>query len=406
MERVDRVGQQIDHDLLELDRVPRDRGQVGVELPTNRDLVDAEAVGHQIEGAPHHVVEVDVGDLTLGGAHEAQQATQQLGRPAHLAQNLCHLTALLGVDRGIGEPVFRVRGDRHQRVVHLVRHAGEKLAGGREAALLLRPIPQDTGHRVEVLGQPPELVGPAHRDPHGEVAVGDLGEAGLELAQRTPHTPAHHVRQRGDEQHADDQPDDRVAPRHVHRFPQLPLAGYHVRARDSRRGVLGVVRDAHQLFDRDQRFGGVRDPSSLERLNELGQGAREPRQRVVGPRERGPQRQREERPGGDRKRRPPEIQPAARRRDGIGLRPGAPGQSPRHHQGLIEHAVPPREILSHAGDRLRERAEHQHGATDAEEHVHGQGGGVRARRYRDREQRHAQARSVRSHASTVATASG
>src|SRR5216117_2077145 len=99
--------------------------------------------------------------------------------------------------RGIGEAVLGVGGDRHEGIVHLVRNAGEQLAGRGEAALLFGPVAQHTGHCIEVRSQAAELVGPTDRDPHGEIAVGDLREAGLELAQRAPHTSPHHGDQYG-----------------------------------------------------------------------------------------------------------------------------------------------------------------------------------------------------------------
>src|SRR3989454_3931404 len=63
------------------------------------------------------------------------------------------------------------------------RDAGEQLTRRGEAPLLLGPVTQHAGHRVEVLGQATELVGPTNRDADREIAVGDLGEAGLELVQ-------------------------------------------------------------------------------------------------------------------------------------------------------------------------------------------------------------------------------
>src|SRR5216117_4102591 len=138
-------------------------------------------------------------------AYESQQPSQQLRGAPGLTQDLGHLAARLPLEHGVGQPVFGVGGDRHERIVHLVRDAGEQLARRGEAPLLLGPVTQHAGHRVEVLRQATELVGPTNRDADREIAVGDLGEAGLELVQGTPHAPAHHENQEGHQQRT--QPD-------------------------------------------------------------------------------------------------------------------------------------------------------------------------------------------------------
>ena len=208
---IDRVGQEIDDHLLQLDRVPEGGDQRRIQAPAHRDLVECEPVGHEVHGPAHHIVQVDARDFPLRDPDEPEQAAQELRGATRLPQDLEHLGALRLRQSGIGDAVLRMRRDGHERVVDLVGHAGEQLPGGGEAALLLRAIPQHPRHFVEVLRQPAQLVAAAHRHARRQIAFCDPGEPGLELRERPPHAPAHEG-DRGD--HADGaqgEPQDRVA---------------------------------------------------------------------------------------------------------------------------------------------------------------------------------------------------
>ena len=124
-QRVDRVRQQVDHYLLEPDGVAVHGWEARVEPPAHGDFVHAEPVRHEVQSPADDVVQVDGPNLPLRRANESQQPAQQLGRSLRLTQHLLHLVAMLGGDRGIGEPVLGVRRDGHERVVHLMGYPGE-----------------------------------------------------------------------------------------------------------------------------------------------------------------------------------------------------------------------------------------------------------------------------------------
>ena len=227
-QRVDRVGEQVDHHLLQLDGVARDRRQVRVEAPAHRDLGHAEPVGDEVHRLPHHVVEVDRGDLALRDAHEVQQAVQELRGPLGLPQDLHDLRALLVREARLGDPVLRVRGDRRQRGVHLVRHARQQLARGREAVLILGALPQHARHLVEVLCECASFVVRRHGQFHREVSLRDTSQPRVDLAQRpqgaAPNQGDHERRAQGTQREPEDSIAQRLAGGGLHR----PLPVEHV----------------------------------------------------------------------------------------------------------------------------------------------------------------------------------
>ena len=308
---VDRVGQEIDHDLLELDGVAFHRREIGVETPAHRDLVDAEAVRHEIERAAHDVVQVDARHLAFGRAHEPQQAAQQLGGPSGLAQDLRHLAARLVREARIGEPVLGVRGDRHEGVVHFMGDPGEQLTGGREAALLFGAVPQHLGHGVEMQREPPDLVRGVHGHADGEVAVGHARQPGLELAQGAPDAPPYHPHDGGHEQDPDHQPHDRIAPDFARRFPQGVLPREQiVPGDDAHPDPLGVD-DPIEGVDRRQ-LARRRRASAVEPGDEAREGGCHPGHRGVGALQGPAQRGRDRRSGRQAHRWSSQLQEATR----------------------------------------------------------------------------------------------
>jgi hypothetical protein len=175
-----------------------------IEPGLERNFRHAELIGNQIDRLTRHLVQVGGVAARLPAAPgESQEARQELARAPRLAEDLQQILAILGRQVIIVEPVLGNGGDRHQRVVHLVRNTRDELARGREPALFLRAFPQDRRHLIEVLGEPSDFVGVVHRHRHVQVTFGDPGEPRFQLLERRAE-PAP-----GDEHHEreEDQPD-------------------------------------------------------------------------------------------------------------------------------------------------------------------------------------------------------
>src|SRR3989441_400625 len=163
----------------------------------------------------------------------------------------------------------------------LVRERGGPLARSGDASLLLGPVTQHAGHRVEVLRQATELVGPTNRDADREIAVGDLGEAGLELVQGTPHAPAHHENQEGHQQRTQPEPQDRVASHLTGRGLQRALARREICPSDPAAVGTALLGDPQQLLDGHESRGRVRPATALELRHAFLQDVADARQRAV-----------------------------------------------------------------------------------------------------------------------------
>jgi len=387
---VDRVGQEIDHDLLELDGVAFHRRQIGVETPGDRDLVDAEPVRHEIERAAHDVVQVDARHLAFGGAHEPQQAAQQLGGPPGLAQDLRHLVARLVREARIGEAVLGMRGDRHERVVHLMGHAGEQLARGREPALFFSAVPQHLSHGVEMLREPAQLVSGLYGHADGEVAVGHPRQSGLELTQGTPHATPHHRDDREHEHDAADEPYHRVTAHTARGGPQRALSLDQVGPGDAIAVDPALLSEVDESIDRGHPGRDVRAPTSPEPDDDLGEGVAETRQGLVDARELHPQRRRDRCIRRDVEGLVPDHEEAPRERQRIDGRRGRGSECMHDADDLMKRAVPPHQLSIQGGNGLARGTEGERGATHAEQEVEGQGAGVHGGAEDDDEQRHPQ----------------
>jgi len=152
---IEGVAQQIDDDLFQPIGIPDDRRELGIEPPFDRDFVDAEAVGDQVDRAADHIVHV------------------HLRGPLGLAQDALHLVALLGREVRVCQPQLGMARDRHQRVVDLVRDAAQQLARRRKAPLFLGAIPQHARHVIEVRRDLAQFVVATDRDLRGQIAFGD-----------------------------------------------------------------------------------------------------------------------------------------------------------------------------------------------------------------------------------------
>ena len=134
-----------------------------------------------------------------------------------------------GAEVVVLQPLLRDGGNGHQRIVDLVCHAGDQLARGREAALFLGPLPQHRGHVVEVLGQAPDLVGVPHRHLGVEVALRDMRQPFLEVAERCAQPPVGEDEHGRQEEEADAEPPEHGAERLAGGVRELILAAHQVR---------------------------------------------------------------------------------------------------------------------------------------------------------------------------------
>ena len=94
--------------------------------------------------------------------------------------------------------------DRRQRVLDVVRHLPRHVGPGLEAlrALELGALAlQIVGHLVEILDQPPQLVGRCRGNPRVEVAAGDAARRARQPVHRIGDPLRHPVAERRAEQH-------------------------------------------------------------------------------------------------------------------------------------------------------------------------------------------------------------
>src|SRR5690606_41431618 len=123
--RLLRVHDQIQQDLLELVRVTPDLGQVRRQVEHDLDPVAALVVDPEGQRAVDDVGQRDLPTRRFAPAGEAEQVADDLaGAPRLAADRLDHLAAVrvqVAAQQELGEVA-----DRPQRVVQLVRHAGDQ----------------------------------------------------------------------------------------------------------------------------------------------------------------------------------------------------------------------------------------------------------------------------------------
>ena len=124
--------EQVDEDLLELDRVAEDDELVRAEVEVDLDRAQPELLLHQRQRALDHLVDVDGLERHRRRAAERAQVGDDLRRLPHLLHRLVEvLERGLRVELAHVDPVDHVadvEADVVQRVVQLVRDAGRQLA--------------------------------------------------------------------------------------------------------------------------------------------------------------------------------------------------------------------------------------------------------------------------------------
>lgn len=136
-ERLFGVRHQVEHHLLQLERVgPRAR-EVGIEHDVQLDPRRAQRIAAQGKRVGDDRVQVGVG--TLGGlvSREGEQVGDDLRRARGLVMDRLHRLPGLRVERRAGrDEQLRVRQHAGERIVQLVRHATHQLSHRRELLLL------------------------------------------------------------------------------------------------------------------------------------------------------------------------------------------------------------------------------------------------------------------------------
>src|SRR5215831_16911629 len=147
-EGVARVGEQVDEDLLELDRVAEHDQLVAAEVELDVDRAQPQLLLHQGQRALDHLVDVDGRERDRRGAAEGPQVRDDRRRLLHLLQGVLELTndrlPVVSAEPHLVEDVADEQADVVERVVELVRDAGRELAERRQLAgldelLLLLP---------------------------------------------------------------------------------------------------------------------------------------------------------------------------------------------------------------------------------------------------------------------------
>ena len=151
--RLLRVDDEIQQDLLNLVRIGEDLGQSRRERIDDGDVRDALLVRSQREGLAHDMIQVDHRARRLPLARERQEIADDLRRALGLAEDRLEAALRLLVDfrrRALRQP-FGPRQDRGERVVQLVRDAGNRLAERRQLLGLQELVIQIAGLVLEFL---------------------------------------------------------------------------------------------------------------------------------------------------------------------------------------------------------------------------------------------------------------
>ena len=121
------VDDQVEQDLLELVRIGEGERQAGRQRLDDADVRQRLLVRSQRERFAHDLVHVDHGARRVALAREGQQVADDLGGALGLAEDRLEAAPGLIVDGPLRQPLGP-REDRGERIVQLVRDAGDRLA--------------------------------------------------------------------------------------------------------------------------------------------------------------------------------------------------------------------------------------------------------------------------------------
>ncbi len=127
-----RVGQQVQHGLLDLVSVAVDPREVGSERQVEVDLAEPQLVADEGSGALRDVVEIHVAHVGRALASEREQIPHDARRALGLFVNHAQVIAVPRRRAGLLHEELGKTRDGGQGVVQLVGHAGDELPDGRE----------------------------------------------------------------------------------------------------------------------------------------------------------------------------------------------------------------------------------------------------------------------------------
>jgi hypothetical protein len=127
------VGDQVQHYLLELERIRPDRGEDRIEVLHHPDVPELHLLPDEGEGLPHHLVQIGGLVLPLGLAGEVPEVGDDGHHPARLGLDPAEVLPQLRV----GEPLVRqqllgIAPDDHEGLVEFMRHPGRQRPHGRQ----------------------------------------------------------------------------------------------------------------------------------------------------------------------------------------------------------------------------------------------------------------------------------
>ena len=227
-ERLFGVADQVQHDLLQLERIgPRAR-QCRVEIDVEVDLRRAQGVATQRHRIGDDRVQVRIHPLGRALPCEGEQVSHDLRGAARLVVNRVDGESRVGIVRNArGEQQLRERHHRRERVVELVRHTADELADGGELLLLQHLVGDallvgDVAHDAQRTHDDP-FVEHGRRD-HRPRAHGTIGgveaerrpgpfarqRAVQQVGRRDPIARIHQRRERSTEQGISGHPDGQL----------------------------------------------------------------------------------------------------------------------------------------------------------------------------------------------------
>ena len=126
--RLSRVGDEVEHDLLQAVAVAQHVGEHTRQITAYPDVLELQVVVHQQQRAPDHVVQVDRRALGRSLAGEGEEVAHDAPRPLGLLLDHFEVPAIALPQLLLLEQELREARDRGERVVELVGDARNQLS--------------------------------------------------------------------------------------------------------------------------------------------------------------------------------------------------------------------------------------------------------------------------------------
>jgi hypothetical protein len=135
-QRLDRVHDQIENDLLQLDTVPPHDWQVASEVRSQRDVTSRQLSAHQRDDVLDDRGEIQRCELDWTLPHQSSNPLDDVVRSLPIVGDVLeHFAKLIRVERAGGDPTqarLRIGDDRGQRLIDFVNDRGGQLSHGRD----------------------------------------------------------------------------------------------------------------------------------------------------------------------------------------------------------------------------------------------------------------------------------